>query len=81
MEDPPALSRHHFRDDGEIVKTTTYFTPFLLAHGLDSALPIEGQIPSPCLVKEILPDTSPLEEPLLILEQDNEDLRATLQII
>ena len=41
MEDPRDLSRHHFRDDGEIVKTTTGFTPFHLSHGVESIFPIE----------------------------------------
>ena len=33
------------------------------------------------LVDKLLPDTSPLEEPLLMLEEANKDRRATLQMI
>ena len=44
-------------------------------------LPIECQIPSLHLVVELLPDTSPLEERLLQLEQTIEDHRASLQAI
>ena len=53
--------------------TTIGFTPFQLVHGVESMLPIECQIPSLCLVVELLPDTSPLEERLLQLEQTIED--------
>ena len=62
-------------------KTTTGFTPFRLVHGVESILPIECQIPSLRLAVEILPDTSPLEEQLLQLEQTIEDHRAALQSI
>ena len=62
-------------------KTATGFTPFLLVHGVESVLLIECQIPSLCLTVELLPDTSPLEEQLLQLEQTIEDHRATLQAI
>ena len=61
--------------------TTTGFTPFHLVHDVESILSIECQIPSLCLAIELLPDTSPLEERLLLLEQTNEDRRATLQAI
>ena len=43
VEEPPDLSWHHFRDDGEISKITTSFTPFLLSHGMESGLPTEFQ--------------------------------------
>ena len=62
-------------------KTTTGFTPFHLVHGVESLLPIECQIPSIHLMVELLPDTSPLEEWLVQLEQTIEDRRATLQAI
>ena len=59
-------------------KTTIGFTPFRLVHGVESILPIECQIPSLYLMVELLPDTSPLEEQILQLEQTIEDHRATL---
>ena len=68
VEDPPNLSRHHFHDDEEIFETATDFTPFRLVYGVESILPIEFQISSPRLVAKFLPDTSPLEEPLLMLK-------------
>ena len=54
------------------VKTTTGFTPFQLAYGLESIFPIECEIPSLKLVVELLPDTSSLEECLLHLEHLDE---------
>jgi hypothetical protein len=54
------------------VKTTTSFSPFQLVYGLEAILPIECQIPSLKLVVQLLPDTSPLEEWLLYLQQLNE---------
>ena len=63
------------------IKIATSFTPFLLAHGVESILPIEFQIPSLFLVVELLPDTSPLEEQILQLEQTIEDRWASLQAI
>ena len=62
-------------------KTATSFTPFHLIHGVELVLPIEFQIPSLCLTVELLPDTSPLEEQLLQIEQTVEDHRAALQAI
>ena len=62
-------------------KTATSFTPFCLVHGVESVLPIECQIPSLHLAVELLPNTSPLEEWLLQLEQTIEYHRATLQAI
>ena len=62
-------------------KTTNDFTPFHLVHGMESVLPIEFQIPSLCLMVELLPDTSPLEEWLLQLKQTIEDLQVSLQAI
>ena len=60
-------------------KKTTGFTPFHLVHSVESILPIECQNPSLRLVVELLPDTSPLEERLILLEQTNGDRCATLQ--
>jgi hypothetical protein len=54
------------------VNTTTGFSPFQLVYGLEAVFPIECQIPSLKLVVQLLPDTSPLEECLLYLEQLNE---------
>jgi hypothetical protein len=51
------------------VKTTTSFSPFQLIYGLEAILPIECQMLTLNLVVQLLPDTSPLEERLLYLEQ------------
>ena len=53
VEDPPDLSWHHLRDDGEIYKTTSGFTPFPLNHSVESILPIKGQIASPRLANDL----------------------------
>jgi hypothetical protein len=53
------------------IKTTTSFSPFQLIYGLEAVLPIECHIPSLKLRVQLLPDTSPLEERLLYLEQLN----------
>ena len=63
------------------MKTTTSFNPFHLVHGFELVLPIECQIPSLRLAVERLPDTSPLEEHPLQLEQTDEDRRSSLQAI
>jgi hypothetical protein len=57
------------------VKTATGFSPFQLVYGLEAVLPIECQIPSLKLAVQLLPDTSPLEERLLYLEQLDEQRR------
>jgi hypothetical protein len=57
------------------VKTATSFSPFQLVYRLEAVLPIECQIPSLKLAVQLLPDTSPLEERLLYLEQLNEQRR------
>ena len=49
MEDPPDLSRHHLRDDGEICKTTSGFTPFPLNHSVELVLPIKTRFRHPTL--------------------------------
>ena len=54
------------------VKTTTSFSPFQLVYGLEAVLPIECQITSLKLAVQLFPDTSPLEERLLYLEQLDE---------
>ena len=55
-----------------VVKTATVFSPYQLVHGVESILPVECEIPSLKLVVELLPDTSPLEESLVHLEQIDE---------
>jgi hypothetical protein len=57
------------------VKTATSFSPFQLVYGLEAVLPIECQIPSLKLAVQLLPDTSPLEERLVHLEQLDEQRR------
>ena len=54
------------------VKTATGFSPYQLVHGVESVLPVECEIPSLKLAIELLPDTSPLEERLVHLEQLDE---------
>ena len=55
------------------VKTATGFSPYQLVHGVESILPVESKIPSLKLAMELLPDTSPLEEHLVHLEQIDEE--------
>ena len=55
-----------------IVKTTTGFSPYQFVHGVESILPVECEIPLLKLAVELLPDTSPLEERLVHLEQLDE---------
>jgi hypothetical protein len=57
------------------VMTATGFSPFQLVYGMEAVLPIECQVPSLKLVVQLLPDTSPLEERLLYLEQLDEQRR------
>ena len=59
----------------------TSFTPFHLVHDVELVLPIEFQIPSLCLVVELLPNTSPLEKNIIMLENINEDRHASLHMI
>ena len=54
------------------VKTATDFSPYQLVHGVESILSVECEIPSLKLAVELLPDTSPLEERLVHLEQLDE---------
>ena len=63
------------------VKTTTGFTPFQLAFGLEVVLPIECEIPSLKLAIELLPGTIATEERLLSLDHLDETHRdATLAL-
>jgi hypothetical protein len=57
------------------VKTATGFSPFQLVYGLEAVFPIECQIPSLKLAVQLFPDTSPLEERLIHLEQLDEQHR------
>ena len=41
VEDPPDLSQHHLRDDGEIYKTIYGPTPFPLNHSVELVLSIK----------------------------------------
>ena len=59
-------------------KTATSFSPYQLVHGVESILPVECEIPSLKLAVELLPDTSPLEERLVHLEQLDEQCRDAL---
>ena len=58
------------------VKTATSFSPYQLVHGVDSILSVECEIPSLKIFIELLPDTSPLEECLVHLEQRRDSLVA-----
>jgi len=60
------------------VKTATGFSPYQLVHGVESILPVECEIPLLKLAVELLPDTSPLEERLVHLEQLDEQRRDAL---
>jgi hypothetical protein len=51
------------------VKIATNFSPFQFVYGLEAVLPVKCQIPSLKLAVHLFPDTSPLEERLLYLEQ------------
>ena len=54
------------------VKTATGFSPYQLVHGVELVLPVECEIPSLKLAVKLLPNTSPLEECLVHLEQLDE---------
>ena len=41
LEDPLDLSQHHLRDDGEIYKIASGFTPIPLNHSVESVHPIK----------------------------------------
>jgi hypothetical protein len=57
------------------VKIATSFSPFQLIYRLEAIFPTECQIPSLKLLVEFLPNTNPLEERLLYLEQLDEQRR------
>src|SRR5713226_471937 len=61
-----------------VVNTATGFSPYQLVHGVESILPVEYEIPLLKLAMELLPDTSPLEEHLVHLEQLDEQRRDAL---
>ena len=61
-----------------VVNTAMGFSPYHLVHGVDSVLPVECEIPSLKLAIELLPDTSPLEECLVHLEQLDEQRQDAL---
>ena len=58
------------------VKTATNFSPYQLVHGVESILSVECEITSLKLAIELLPDTSPLEERVVHLEQHRDALVA-----
>ena len=60
------------------VKTATGFSPYQLVHGVESIFSVECEIPSLKLAVELLPNTSPLEECLVHLEQLDEQRRDAL---
>ena len=60
------------------VKNATGFSPYQLVHGVELVLSIECEIPSLKLAIELLPDTSPLKECLVHLEQLDEQRRDAL---
>ena len=61
-----------------VVKTTTGFSPYQLVHGVESVFLVECEIPSLNLAIELLPDTFPLVERLVHLEQLDEQRRDDL---
>ena len=63
------------------IKDATGFTPFQLVYGLEATLPIECEIPSLKLAVELLPNTTPLEERLLYLEQLDETCHLAASVI
>ena len=63
------------------IKTATAFYPYQLVHGVESVLPFECKIPSLKLAIDLLPDTSPLEERLVHLEQLDEQRRDDLMAL
>ena len=63
------------------VKTATGFTPFHLVFGKEEVLQIECEIPSLHLAVELLLDTQPLEQRLIMLECASKDRRVALQTL
>ena len=60
------------------IKTATGFSPYQLVHGVESVLSVECETPPLKLAINLLPDTSPLEEYLVHLEQLDEQHRDAL---
>ena len=60
------------------VNTATGFSPYQLVHGVELIFSVECEIPSLKLAVELLPDTSPLEERSVHLEQLDEQRRDSL---
>ena len=56
VEDPPDLSQYHLRNDGEICKTTSSFTPFPFNHSVEFVLHIKYQILSSRLANDLFLD-------------------------
>ena len=56
VEDPLDIPWHHLRNDGEICKTTSDFTPFPLNHTVESVLPLKDYIFSPFLANDLCLD-------------------------
>eukprot|EP00253_Pinus_taeda_P033984 PITA_33984 len=63
------------------MKDATRFTPFQLVYDLEATLLIECEIPSLKLVVELLPNTTPVEECLLYLDQLDETRRLPSLVI
>ena len=63
------------------VKTATSFSSYQLLHGVESIFPVECEIPSLKLAIELLPDTSPLEECLVHLEQLDKQRQDALVVL
>jgi hypothetical protein len=57
------------------INISTGLSHFQLVYGMEVVFPIECQIPSLKLAVQLLPNTSPLEEFLLYLEQLDEKRR------
>ena len=55
-----------------VVNTATDFSPYQLVHGVAFVLPVECEIHSLKLSIKLLPNTSPLEEHLVHLEELDE---------
>ena len=55
------------------VKDATGFTPFQLVYGLEATLPIECEIPSLKLAIDFLPNTTMVEECLLLSRMARQD--------
>lgn len=61
------------------IKTVMRFAPFHLVHVIEVVLPIKCEIPILRSVFDLLPDTTPLEKCILLLECLDEEQRVSLQ--